>query len=143
MKDEPICVEIPAGWRATIPHFDPGSGEPYVRIADLISWVRRLRRAPEPEQRACVECRDYRRNDGLSSCSRAARVPRQPWLRLWQPGEQACPAWQPRRDKAEELAETIAGEVGDVQHGAWCKSDVKKTIARVLREAGIGGESDA
>ena len=42
----------------------------------------------------------------------------------------------------QELAETIAGEVGDVQHGAWCKSDVKKTIARVLREAGIGGESD-
>ena len=143
MSDYPIRVEITRDAADELYDLaaESGCSEDWVRALEKIP------RVPEPEQRACVGCAAWQAGPGFCKpgdlvADEATIVMFHPW---WDISDAACPAWQPRRDKAEELAEDIT----DRLRRRWdvCVDDdefgrAKEVATRVLREAGIGGESD-
>jgi hypothetical protein len=143
MSEKPTRVVIPRYWDHDLHAKCDDKNK--LTFADVGQWLDGLPRVPEPEQRACVGCRfawatdtpkPFCQLDGMKNPM--AGNQRQPYLGLWDPQTQACPGWQPRRDKAEELADWLMGFVNPDCD----RRQVKESFLERLREAGIGGESD-
>ena len=160
MSDYPIRVEITRDAADELYDLaaESGCSEDWVRALEKIP------RVPEPEQRACVGCRFECTNldpeDGFDAddpdWTECKRTPKGHELSAsggsvsmpWPRDEGSCSFWQPRRDKAEELAEELTKRVseltptgGSAFNTSW-REEVRDAMESVLREAGIGGESD-